>query len=109
MIQRQPELFGSLQFGLARYAGFNGFGRNRSAALEAHPTVKPVAMVVDALKDCSKRGDIVLDPFAGSGTTMIAAERTGRRARLIEIDPAYCDLIVRRWEPARLHLYRASG
>jgi DNA modification methylase len=63
-----------------------------------HPTVKPVAMVADALKDCSNRGDIVLDPFAGSGTTMIAAERTGRHARLIESNPLYCDLIVQRWQ-----------
>ena len=55
-------------------------------------------MVKDALKDCSHRGDIVLDPFAGSGTTMIAAESTGRRARLIEIDPLYCDTIVERWQ-----------
>jgi DNA modification methylase len=54
--------------------------------------------LVDALRDCSKRGQTVLDPFAGFGTTMIAAERTGRRARLIEIDPAYCDVIVRRWQ-----------
>jgi hypothetical protein len=59
---------------------------------------KPVALLVDAMRDCSKRGDIVLDPVAGFGTTMIAAERTGRRARLIEIDPARCDLIVRRWQ-----------
>jgi DNA methylase/ParB-like nuclease domain len=61
-------------------------------------TLKPVALLVDALRDCSKRGQIVLDPCAGVGTTMIAAEHTGRRARLIEIDPAYCDLIVRRWQ-----------
>ncbi len=59
---------------------------------------KPVALVIDILKDCSARGDIVLDPFAGSGTTMIAAERTGRCARLIERDPRWCDVIVRRWE-----------
>lgn len=63
-----------------------------------HPTVKPVALVMDALRDCSHRGGIVLDPFGGSGTTMIAAERTGRRARLIEFDPLYCDLIVNRWQ-----------
>jgi hypothetical protein len=68
---------------------------------------KPIALVIDALKDSSAPGDIVLDPFAGSGTTMIAAERTGRRARLIERDPRWCDVIVRRWEkstnvPARL-------
>jgi len=59
---------------------------------------KPVALVIDILKDCSARGDIVLDPFAGSGTTMIAAERTGRCARLFERDPRWCDVIVRRWE-----------
>jgi DNA methylase len=59
---------------------------------------KPVALVIDILKDCSAPGDIVLDPFAGSGTTMIAAERTGRRARLIERDPRWCDVILRRWE-----------
>ncbi len=63
-----------------------------------HPTVKPVSMVMDALRDCSNRGHIVLDPFGGSGTTLIAAEKTGREARLIEIDPIYCDMIVRRWE-----------
>ena len=63
-----------------------------------HPTVKPVALVVEAVKDCSRRGEIVLDPFAGSGTTLIAAEKTGRRARVIEFDPAYCDQIVRRFE-----------
>jgi DNA modification methylase len=63
-----------------------------------HPTVKPVALVADAIKDCSRRGEIVLDPFAGSGTTLIAAEKTGRRARLIEFDPAYCDRILCRFE-----------
>lgn len=63
-----------------------------------HPTVKPVALVADAIKDCSRRNGIVLDPFAGSGTTMIAAERTGRRGRAIEIDPAYVDGAIRRWQ-----------
>jgi DNA modification methylase len=63
-----------------------------------HPTPKPVAMAMDALRDCSKRGGIVLDPFGGSGTTLIAAEKTGRRARLIELDPVFCDMIIRRWE-----------
>src|SRR5947209_10176223 len=63
-----------------------------------HPTVKPVAVVADAIKDCSRRGDIVLDPFGGSGTTLIAAEKTGRQARLVEFDPAYCDTILRRFE-----------
>jgi DNA modification methylase len=80
------------------YAGVNTFGSKRLDELSMHPTVKPVALVADAIKDCSKRGGIVLDPFAGSGTTLIAAERTGRSARVIEYDPAYCDQIVRRFE-----------
>jgi DNA modification methylase len=66
--------------------------------LEMHPTVKPVALVADAIKDCSKQGDVVLDPFCGSGTIIVAAERTGRKARALEIDPAYVDVAIRRWE-----------
>ena len=62
-----------------------------------HPTVKPTRLVADAIKDCSKRGDLILDPFGGSGTTLIAAEKTGRAARVIEYDPAYCDTILRRF------------
>lgn len=80
------------------YAGANSFGRDRDAALAMHPTVKPVALVADAIKDCSKRKQIVLDPFAGSGTTVIAAEKTGRRAHVLELDPLYCDTIIRRWQ-----------
>jgi DNA modification methylase len=63
-----------------------------------HPTVKPVALVVDAIKDCSRRGEIVLDPFAGSGTTVTPAEKSRRRARAIEIDPAYVDVAIKRWQ-----------
>jgi DNA modification methylase len=63
-----------------------------------HPTVKPVGLVADAMRDCSRRGDIVLDPFMGSGTTIMAAERVGRRAFGLEIDPLYVDVIVRRWQ-----------
>jgi DNA modification methylase len=70
----------------------------RMDELALHPTVKPVALVADAIKDCSKRGDVVLDPFAGSGSTLIAAEKTGRLARVIEFDPVYCDRIARRFE-----------
>lgn len=80
------------------YPGVNTIKPGRDSELAMHPTVKPVAMVADALKDCSKRGDIVLDPFAGSGTLAIAAERTGRRARLIELDPKYADVIITRWQ-----------
>ncbi len=80
------------------YAGVNSFGRDRDAALAMHPTVKPVALVADAIRDCSKRKQIVLDPFGGSGTTVIAAEKVGRRAHLLELDPHYCDTIIRRWQ-----------
>ena len=70
----------------------------RAEELAMHPTIKPVAMVADAIRDCSRRGETVLDCFGGSGTTLIAAETTGRRARLIEADPAYCDQTLRRFE-----------
>ncbi len=80
------------------YAGISSMGAGRSEALEMHPTVKPTAMVADAIRDCSRRGDIVLDGFGGSGTTLIAAETCGRSARLIEFDPLYCDVIIRRFE-----------
>jgi DNA modification methylase len=66
--------------------------------LELHPTVKPVQLVMDALLDCSNRGDIVLDSFLGSGTTLLAAERTGRVCRGIELDPLYVDTAIRRWQ-----------
>jgi len=78
------------------YAGVNSFGANQKD-LELHPTVKPVALVADAIKDVTQKGDIVLDGFGGSGTTLIAAERTGRSARLVELDPLYCDVICRRY------------
>jgi DNA modification methylase len=77
------------------YPGVNSFGDQQSD-LALHPTVKPTAMVRDAILDCSNRKDIVLDAFCGSGTTLIAAQETGRVGRGIELDPAYCDVIVRR-------------
>ena len=80
------------------YAGVNSFRSERMDELQMHPTVKPVGLVADAIRDCSKRGDLVLDPFCGSGTILIAAERTGRKARALEIDPAYVDVAIRRWE-----------
>jgi DNA modification methylase len=80
------------------YPGVNTFRSERMEELASHPTVKPVALVADAIRDVSNRGEIVLDIFGGSGTTLIAAEKTGRSARLIEIDPIYCDVIIRRWE-----------
>lgn len=80
------------------YRGATSPTRETRQALALHPTVKPVAMVVDALKDCSRRGGVVLDPFCGSGTIFIAAQKTGRRARAIELDPIYCDTAIRRWQ-----------
>ena len=80
------------------YPGVNTFREGRDEELAMHPTVKPVEMVADALLDCSERGGIVLDCFGGSGTTLIAAEKTGRNARLIELDPAYVDVTLRRYE-----------
>lgn len=81
-----------------RYPGVNTFRRGRLADLEAHPTVKPVAMVADAILDCSRIGDVVLDPFAGSGTILLACERTQRRAAAVELNPAYVDAALRRFE-----------
>ncbi|QWG22196.1 ParB N-terminal domain-containing protein [Bradyrhizobium sediminis] len=80
------------------YPGVNTFRANRMNELSLHPTVKPVALVADAMRDCSRRGDIILDPFMGSGTTILAAERVGRRAYGLEIDPLYIDVAVRRWQ-----------
>ena len=80
------------------YPGLNSLHPGRAGQLAMHPTVKPVALVADAILDCSRRGGLVLDPFAGSGTTIMAAERTGRRGCGIEIDPAYADVAVRRWQ-----------
>ncbi|WP_168452172.1 site-specific DNA-methyltransferase [Sphingopyxis microcysteis] len=80
------------------YAGISSIGANRGDELAMHPTVKPVALIADAIRDCSRRGEIILDAFGGSGSTLIAAEKTGRSARLVEYDPIYCDTIVRRWE-----------
>lgn len=79
------------------YAGVNSFG-NLQSDLVLHPTVKPVSMVADAIKDCTRRGEIVLDPFAGSGSTLIASETAGRKARCIELDPQYVDVIIRRFQ-----------
>jgi DNA modification methylase len=90
--------FGRTRSNIWDYPGATAFGPDRLDDLLMHPTVKPVALVADAIKDCSRRGGIILDPFVGSGTTLIAAERTGRKARAMEIDPKYVDVAVRRWE-----------
>ena len=76
----------------------NSFHPARRGDLQLHPTAKPVALIADLIRDCSRRNGIILDPFGGSGTTLMAAERTGRRSRLIELDPLYVDVAVRRWQ-----------
>lgn len=81
-----------------QYRGVNSFGAGRMDELSIHPTVKPVGLIADAMKDVSKRGSIVLDLFGGSGSTLIAAHKTGRRAYVCELEPTYCDRIIRRWE-----------
>jgi DNA modification methylase len=81
-----------------QYKGVNTLKAGRMDELALHPTVKPVQMIADAIKDCSGRGDIVLDLFGGSGSTLIAAHKTGRRGFLCELDPVYCDRIIRRYE-----------
>src|SRR5439155_7004843 len=92
--------FGRSRSNVWSYPGANSFGRasDEGNLLALHPTVKPVALIADAILDSTKRGDIVLDPFLGSGSTLIAAEKVGRRCRGIELDPAYVDTIIRRWQ-----------
>jgi hypothetical protein len=92
--------FGRNRSNVWHYPGANSFARcsEEGNLLVLHPTVKPIAMVADAILDCSARGDIVLDGFLGSGTTVIAAERTGRRCYALELDMGYVDTAVRRWQ-----------
>ena len=92
--------FGRNRSNVWRYPGANSFARGGEEGnlLALHPTVKPAAMVADAILDCSVRGEVVLDGFLGSGTTLIAAERTGRRCYGLELDPVYVDTITRRWQ-----------
>jgi DNA modification methylase len=90
--------FGRTRTNVWRYGGVNVFGSTRDEELAMHPTVKPLALVADAILDCSKRSGIVLDTFAGSGTTLIASEKTGRRGYGMEIDPHYVDVIIDRFE-----------
>jgi DNA modification methylase len=89
--------FGRNRTNLWTYAGVNTFREGRMDDLRAHPTAKPVALIKDALLDVSRRGDVVLDLFVGSGSTLMAAERCGRIAYGMDIDPAYVDVALRRW------------
>jgi len=92
--------FGRNRTNVWHYPCASSFSRSgdEGRLLALHPTVKPVALVADAIMDCTDRRDIVLDAFLGSGTTLIAAERTGRRCYGLELDPGYVDTIVRRWQ-----------
>ena len=90
--------FGRNRSNVWTYAGANTFGNDRMATLAVHPTVKPTALVADALLDCTAPGDMVLDQFAGSGTTILAAERIGRIAYCLEYEPQYVDVAIMRWQ-----------
>ena len=92
--------FGRNRTNVWDYPGQNIFNGTTKSKLSLHPTAKPVALVADAIRDCSHRSGIVLDPFGGVGATLIAAEKTGRKARLIELDPRYVDATIKRWETA---------
>jgi DNA modification methylase len=103
--------FGRNRSNLWSYPGANSFSRTGAEGnlLALHPTVKPVALIADALRDCSGRGEIVLDAFLGSGTTLIAAERTGRVCRGLELDSAYVDTAIRRWQALTGERARHAG
>ena len=90
--------FGRNRSNVWAYAGVNGFAAGRMDMLAMHPTVKPVALVADAMRDCTTKGDVVLDPFLGSGTTILAAEKIGRRAYGLDCEPKYVDVAIQRWQ-----------
>jgi hypothetical protein len=81
-----------------RYVSQNALNGTTKSKLDLHPCVKPVGLLADAIRDCSNRGSIILDPFGGAGTALIAAERTGRRARVIELNPTFVDASIERWQ-----------
>jgi DNA modification methylase len=90
--------YGRSRSNVWHYAGINTFRAGRLDELKSHPTVKPVALVAEAMKDCTRRGDIVLDTFCGSGTTILAAERVGRKAYTLEFEPRFVDVAIKRWQ-----------
>jgi DNA modification methylase len=93
------------------YPGVTSFGKGRTKALEIHPTVKPVALIADLILDSSGTGDVIFDPFGGSGTALIAAEKMDRIACLIEISPKFVDTSIRRFEAAfgQRAIHEATG
>jgi DNA modification methylase len=90
--------FGRYRTNVWEYSGANSFKGNGKSLLQLHPTVKPVSLVADAIRDCSHRGGVIVDPFVGSGTLILAAERTHRIAYAMELDPRYIDVTIARWE-----------
>jgi len=90
--------FGRHRSNVWDYPGQNIFNGTAKSKLKLHPTAKPVALVADAIRDASHRGGLILDPFGGAGSTLIAAEKAGRQARLIELEPRYVDATITRWE-----------
>lgn len=90
--------FGRHRSNVWDYPGQNIFNGTAKSKLKLHPTAKPVALVADAIRDASHRGGVILDPFGGAGSTLIAAEKTGRQARVIELEPRYVDATIKRWE-----------
>lgn len=103
--------FGRYRTNVWTFPGVNTFRKDRMKDLASHPTCKPVALVAEAIKGCSTRGGIILDPFGGSGTTLIACEKTGRKGRLIEIEPKFVDVTIRRWQEltGRKAIHVATG
>lgn len=103
--------YGRYRTNMWEHPGLSSFGKGRDKTLAMHPTVKPVALLAEAIKDCTKRGEVVLDPFSGSGSSIIAAEKTGRVGFGIELEPKYVDVTVRRWEAmtGREAIHEASG
>jgi DNA modification methylase len=105
--------FGRSRSNVWKYPGANmaSHGAGEGNLLQLHPTVKPVALIADAILDSTCRGDLVLDPFLGSGSTLIAAEKVGRRCRGIELSPTFVDTIIRRWQrwSGGLALRRGDG
>jgi DNA modification methylase len=102
--------FGRPRNNVWHYPGANGFARKGAEdTLALHPTVKPIALVADAILDSTRPNDIILDPYLGSGTTILAAERTGRRCFGIEIDPLYVDTVIARWEKMTGQQARNAG
>ena len=100
--QHEPILFGwnikHTFYGKGEYSTTSVWEFDRPTKSKEHPTMKPIALIGEALKNSSKQNDIIFDPFGGSGSTLIACEQLGRKCRTIEIDPKYCDVIIRRWE-----------